>query len=298
MPEFLKYMHLERFGTAEVEGIEIGLTYVFPKLDGTNGQVWRDEHGKVQAGSRNRVLSYDADNAGFYKWVQDQECLRLYLDKHQNHTLYGEWLVPHSLKTYREDAWRKFYVFDVLDQTTGAFIHYENYKNGVDAFCIDYIAPIAQVKNGSTDHYLKCLDKNTYLIRDGEGVGEGVVIKNYNWQNKFGRVTWAKMVTNSFREEHAKAMGVAEIGGKIIEEKIVDEFVSVHLVKKVHAKIAIENDGWQSKFIGQLLVRVWHDIITEETFEIIKKHKNPRIDFSVMNRLCNARVKTIMPELF
>lgn len=298
MPEFLKYVHLERIGTNEVDGIEIGLTYVFPKLDGTNGQVWRDEVGKIQAGSRNRVLSADADNAGFFAWVQDQENIRLYLDAHPHHTLYGEWLVPHSLKTYRDDAWRRFYVFDVLDQTTGAFKHYENYKDGLEAFGVEYLAPIAQVRNGSTDHYLKCLDKNTYLIRDGEGVGEGVVIKNYNWQNKFGRVTWAKLVTNEFREKHTKAMGVPEIGGKILEEKIVDEFVSDHLVKKVHAKIATENDGWQSKFIGQLLGRVWHDLITEEMFEILKRHKNPKIDFSAMVRLCNARVKSIMPELF
>lgn len=298
MPEFLKYVHLERVGTNEVDGIEIGLTYVFPKLDGTNGQIWRDENGQIQAGSRNRVLSADADNAGFFAWVQDQENIRLYLDAHPHHTLYGEWLVPHSLKTYRDDAWRRFYVFDVLDQTTGAFKHYENYKDGLDAFGVEYLAPIAQVRNGSTDHYLKCLDKNTYLIRDGDGVGEGVVIKNYNWQNKFGRVTWAKLITNEFREKHAKAMGVAEIGGKILEEKIVDEFVSNHLVKKNHAKIATENDGWQSKFIGQLLGRVWHDLITEEMFEILKRHKNPKIDFAAMVRLCNARVKSIMPELF
>ena len=32
---FLKYMHLERYGNEEVDGIEQGTTYVFPKLDGT-----------------------------------------------------------------------------------------------------------------------------------------------------------------------------------------------------------------------------------------------------------------------
>lgn len=33
--EFLKYPHLERFGNVEVEGIEHGAVYVFPKIDGT-----------------------------------------------------------------------------------------------------------------------------------------------------------------------------------------------------------------------------------------------------------------------
>ena len=31
--EFRKYQHIERFGTDEVDGIEIGTTYVFPKID-------------------------------------------------------------------------------------------------------------------------------------------------------------------------------------------------------------------------------------------------------------------------
>ena len=69
MSEFIKYMHLERLGTTEVEGIEVGLTYVFPKLDGTNGSVWMVDDN-LMAGSRNRVLSAGSDNAGFYAWVQ------------------------------------------------------------------------------------------------------------------------------------------------------------------------------------------------------------------------------------
>lgn len=63
--EFLKYQHLERFGTTEVENIELGKTHVFPKIDGTNASVWLDKNGNIQAGSRKRHLSLDSDNAGF-----------------------------------------------------------------------------------------------------------------------------------------------------------------------------------------------------------------------------------------
>lgn len=297
MAEFTKYMHLERLGTTEVEGIEVGVTYVFPKLDGTNGQVWIVD-GELKAGSRNRELSSEADNAGFYAWVQQQDKLKAYLTKYPHHTLYGEWLVPHSLKTYRDDAWRRFYIFDVLDQSTGAFIHYENYNAGLYEHGLDYLAPLAQIRNGSLEHYLKCLDKNVFMLKDGEGVGEGIVIKNYSYQNKFGRVTWAKLITNAFKEEHHKAMGAPEIGGKIIEDTIVDEFVTDHLVRKVHAKIVNEEGDWQSKYIPKLLGMVWHDLITEEIWEIIKKYKNPRIDFGALNRLTLQKVKATLTEVF
>jgi len=294
---FTKYMHLERIGTDEVEGIEDGMTYVFPKLDGTNASVWLVD-GELQAGSRNRHLSIGADNAGFLNWALQQSNLIQYLQRNPSRVLYGEWLVPHSLKTYRDDAWRRFYVFDVFDKETGALIHYENYKDGLERHGIDYLAPIAQVRNGSLDHYLKALERNVYLIQDGKGIGEGIVIKNYEWQNKYGRVTWAKLVGNAFKEEHAKAMGAAEIGGKITEEKIVDEFVTSHLVDKVHAKIVLSESGWHSKFIPRLLGEVWHDLVSEEVWEIVKKHKNPRIDFAGLQRFCNMKVKELRKDLF
>lgn len=296
--EFTKYMHLERIGTSEVEGIEDGLTYVFPKLDGTNASVWLSEDGEVQAGSRNRHLSIGADNAGFLAWALEQSNIKKYLHRNPCHVLYGEWLVPHSLKTYRDDAWRRFYVFDVLDTSAGGLIHYENYKDGLERHGIDYLAPIAQVNNGSLEHYMKALERNTYLIKDGMGIGEGVVIKNYNWQNKYGRVTWAKLIGNAFREEHAKAMGVAELGGRVTEERIVDEFVTQHLVDKVHAKIVNAEGGWQSKFIPRLLGEVWHDLVTEEMWEIVKKHKNPKICFAGLQRFTNIKVKELRRDIF
>ena len=68
--EFHKYMHIERLGTDEVEGIEIGRVHVFPKIDGSNGSVWYDsDNGIIEAGSRNRVLTLDNDNQGFYEYI-------------------------------------------------------------------------------------------------------------------------------------------------------------------------------------------------------------------------------------
>ena len=96
--EFRKYQHIERFGTTEVEGIEIGTCYVFPKIDGTNSSVWLND-GVVCAGSRNRQLTLEKDNAGFYAAISKDERIKAYLEKHPTHRLFGEWLVPHSLKT-------------------------------------------------------------------------------------------------------------------------------------------------------------------------------------------------------
>lgn len=299
---FVKYMHLERYGNEEVDGIEQGTTYVFPKLDGTNAQLWTDAEGNLKAGSRNRQLTIENDNAGFLNaMIRHDKVLELF-EGFPELRLYGEWLVPHSLKTYREDAWRKFYIFDVYNVETGEIYHYDRYKEILDAYELDYLAPIAIVKNGNREHYEKCLDKNVFLIKDGMGVGEGIVIKNYEWQNKFGNTVWAKMITNGFKEIHHKEMGAPIIGGETIEEKIVDEYVDEHLINKVEAKIINEkatNEIFLDKRdIPELLQTVFYDLVNEELWNIIKKHKNPKIDFAYLQRLTITKIKETRKDIF
>jgi len=40
---FKKYQHIERYGNEEVEGIDLGDCYIFPKIDGTQAIVWKEE---------------------------------------------------------------------------------------------------------------------------------------------------------------------------------------------------------------------------------------------------------------
>lgn len=300
--QFKKYQHLERYGTDDVTDIELGEVLIFPKLDGTNASVWLDDEGNIKAGSRNRELSLEKDNAGFYEYILNNENIKNYLEAHPKHRLYGEWLVPHSLKSYREDAWRKFYVFDITidkEEESVEYIPYDIYKPLLEEYNLDFIIPIAKVVNGNYEVFLKSLDKNQFLIKDGAGVGEGVVIKNYNFYNKYKRQTWAKIVTTEFKELHNKAMGYNEIkAGKMIEEVIVDEYCTEAFIEKEFAKIVNENEGWTSKYIPMLLGRVFSELIKEETWNIIKKHKQPKIDFKTLNHLITQKVKITKREIF
>ena len=306
---FVKYQHLERFGTSEVDGIEMGTVYIFPKIDGTNASVWLAEDGTVQAGSRKRHLSVEDDNAGFCAWATNEPSIREYLLANPTHRLFGEWLVPHSLRTYREDAWRKFYVFDVATVKDTSelthegdsklrYLHYEVYRPGLEAFGIDYIPPIATATNSNKEQLTEQLKKNVFLIEDGKGVGEGIVIKNYAFVNRFNRQTWAKIVTSEFKEKHVKTMGAPELKGrKQVEAEIANEYVTTALCEKVYAKIENEG-GFTSRRIPQLLNTVFYDVVREDTWNYVKKHKMPTIDFSTLQKHVFAKVKERMPHLF
>lgn len=294
--EFNKYMHLERYGNLEVEGIEFGTCHIFPKLDGTNASVWKDLEGHVRAGSRNRNLSLEKDNAGFYGWVLENENLCNYLDDNPTHRLYGEWLVPHTLKSYREDAWRRFYIFDV--EVAGELIPYEEYLPLIQKHGLDFTPLLGKVTNGSEDNLRKFLPKNNFMLEDGTGQGEGIVIKRYDYRNRFGRTCFAKIVTNEFKDQHVVTMGGPEVECLPVESRIADKYVTKPLVDKVVAKMILENEGWTSKNIPQLLSTVFYDLIKEETWNFLKEYKNPTINFNRLRACVYAQVKELRNDLF
>jgi len=291
---FVKYQHIERLGTDEVDGITIGKCYVFPKIDGTNGSLWWDDG--LCAGSRNRQLSLDNDNQGFFNAVfhKDGNISNFFCDSLNEYlTLFCEWLVPHSLKTYRSDAWRKYYIFDVMDYD-GTYLHYDEYSKLLDKYDLEYIRPLAIIENPSTEKLLEFLESNHYLIEDGKGSGEGIVIKNYDYRNRYGRQTWAKMVRNEFKEKHNKEMGAPVVKMRMTEEDIVEKYLTGEMIKKTFAKIP----EWSSKKILLLLGTVYHDFVNEEIWQIIKDFKYPKIDFGALYQFTILKIKKTMPEIF
>lgn len=313
--EFKKYQHLERWGNTPVNGIELGgELLVFPKLDGTNASIWLDSDKKVCCGSRNRELSAEADNAGFYKWVHSegvvQEAIHKYLERYPAHRLFGEWLVPHSIKTYNETAWRRFYVFDVaIDKDeasiehetsdTMIYLHFDMWERAAEECRLLYIPPIARMKHPTYEQLIKVAKDATFCVETGKGSGEGIVIKNYGFKNRFGRTTFAKIVTNEFKEAQNKKFGTPVIGAKkMVEEEIVDKFVTKSLCEKELAKIENEPDGFTGKSIPKLLNTIYYSLITEEIWEILKKFKDPTINFKTLKHFTFTKVKQNLPQNF
>lgn len=125
------------------------------------------------------------------------------------------------------------------------------------------------------------------------------MIKNYDYKNKYGRQTWAKIVKTEFKEKNVLAMGLKPTDGSFqVEEAIASEFIDEVLVDKVYANIKNESGCWRSEFIPRLLNTVFYDLVREETWNFVKRHKQPKIDFKVLNRYAIQKIKQLKPELF
>lgn len=288
----------------DVEFIEQGKCYVFPKIDGTNGSVWLGDDGEVHVGGRRRELTLEKDNAGFFAYVQNNESIKDFLNHNPQYRLFGEWLVPHSLDTYRDDCWKRFYVFDVvfeLEDGSFAYVPYDVYKECLDAYNIDYIPPLAIIDRPTKDQLISYLEKNAFLIKDGCGVGEGVVIKNYEFRNPKGKVIWAKMVRSEFKEWHAKKMmnpNKPLRGRRTMEQQIVDKYVTVALCEKERAKLENVIGKGMKSIIPCLIYNVFECLVREEAWNFVVEFKNPTIDFKLLRHLCERKVKECCVDLF
>lgn len=328
MMEHRKYMHLEKLGNLEVSDILLGNVYVFPKLDGTNSVVWVDDGNEVSCGSRNRKLTLDNDNAGFMAYVKSDigMPIREAAGQFSNYYFYGEWLVPHTFKAYREDAWRKFWLFDIYDTECKQWLPYEECLNIAEYHDLDIITCSAIIDHPSEEQLANMLDTNTFLVQDNVGPGEGIVLKNYHFINRYGRVCWAKIVRNEFKDANKKLFGTRPTEGTLtVERRVVEKYVTEAFVTKERAKIenAIISESFgdiveygetlnnedarleflndrktRGKLIPRLIQTVFYELVREHAWDIVKEHKRPTVNFKQLEKLCTMAVKTHAKDLF
>ena len=258
--QFKKYQHIERLGTPA---------------------------------TRNRALTAGVDdNHGVRAHILADNRFKDYLAEYPTHRLYGEWLVPHTVRTYLGDAWKKFYVFDVMDGER--YLPYDEYKPACAVHGILTVPPIARLSNPTFGEVAAFQNDCRFLIKDGS-LGEGIVIKRYDFVNRFGETVWAKLV----RPAAKVAMKMQKpIDAESVEAAIVEKFLSPELVEKEYAKIISDTGYWEKKLIPKLLGVTWYTFINEETFNFLRHFKNPKIDFKLLNALVIRQIKAVKPELF
>lgn len=296
---YKKYQHIEKLGTSPVEGILKGVCHLFYKIDGTNSSVFLKEKNTLGFGGRKRELTIEKDNAGFVaSFLLNKEIYNKileYLTRYPERIIYGEWLIPVTIKRYNKDAWRRFYIFDIYDDETKSYIPYDEYKVDLDRLELDYVPKIVSLTNPTVEEILSYLDRTgDFLIT--EGAGEGMVIKNYDFINSEKERIWAKVLSEDFRNDK-KSYRNTNHQNKTehpVEHKIVTGFLTPEFVQKEKSKLIEETGSWNSKMISVLLNRVFIEFWKDNWELIFKKFKYPTIDFKSLKRLVDEFVKLVL----
>lgn len=286
--EFRKYNKIHRLGKEEVDGILDGVCHIQEKIDGANASIWIDEEGMIQCGSRNRHL-IDDDFNGFVSFVRNHPGIYEYFSWYPNSILYGEWLVKHTIN-YREDAYKKFYLFDIYDGFS--FLDPAEVIRASDCYKIERIPYIGVLNNPSIDQLKEFVGKSLFGDR-----GEGVVIKNMNFRNKFGDLCYAKLVSESFKEDNLLAFNDNDKHSEDYNERyFVNKYMTLGRVQKVIDKIQPEiNERLDMKHIPRVCNSAYHDMLTEEIWEASKKIQS--IKFNSLKNLAMKKAKQIYVDI-
>ena len=257
-----KFMDIVRYGHRDTHGVlnEGDYIAIMEKLDGANASFCLSEDGKeVLAFSRNRQLDEENDLRGFYWWVKENINPNSILS---GHIYFGEWLVKHKVD-YGINGGQQFYLFDVFSVEENeylpiSFVVREAYRIKLQLAPILYAGPYR-----GYDHLSQFVNRSALAEN-----GEGIVVKNYDYRDRYGKQLFIKLVTDKFVEiqpRHQNQPSGQE--GQYIKTFMTSARVEKLLLKLVDEGILDEQFGIEDMgtILRNLGTRVYDDILKEET---------------------------------
>lgn len=290
-----KYQHISRLTNDETEGLLDGDVIIQTKIDGANLSVAHTEEKGHIIASRNNAKSVGGKPENGFRGAVEY-CLGHsgLMSLSKQYILRGEWLVRHSMN-YPKEYMQHFYVFDVQRYEDHSYLHPDEYIPLLEKCDIKYIPVLARLTNPTMDELIKLAEGPDEF---GAEQKEGIVIKRYDFVNKYGRVQFAKLVNESFKIKNKLAFRPKNADDITI--KFASEVVSQHLVLKVIAKIKAENsnNNITIRQMPQILGLVWYDTFTEELWDFVKKNKVKEFNFYAAKKLVETATREIALAYF
>lgn len=292
MSEYIKYPKIHRLSKEEVEDYLLSPVVVQEKIDGANASIFLLD-GEVRCGTRTRMLPLDESFNGFQEWVREHEDKLLpALTTVSSLILYGEWLVKHTI-TYPDEAYRQFYLFDVYDKNLDYFWEQDAVSDLANTLGIK--TPQMFVKDA---RLVTTTELQEFVGKSFIGAnGEGVVVKNTNFRNRFGDTAYAKVVHEKFKESNAIVFGGNNKHSEAYNEMyIINKYCTLGRVQKIMQKLqSVTEKRLDMEHTSQVAGTCYHDMITEDIWEIIKKTKV--IDFQRLQRLAMKKYIQIYHDI-
>ena len=261
MTEQKKYHSVERYGKSNNEISARGKIVVWEKLDGANASFKR-EGDTIRTFSRNQELTGEDGLGGFRKWVLENIKVE---DLVEGYIYFGEWMNRHKIN-YGEHE-KKFFLYDVYDVEAEKYLGIDTILSESNHLNLT-LAPIFYTGEFVSEEHLQSFVGKSLLAPDG--IGEGVVVKDYNYFDKHGHQHFTKIVSKHFQEisgvKYKEMKSKPDIVTQFIENTVTNARIEKMLYKLVdegHLKedFAIEDMGTILKLLGN---SVFEDVMKEE----------------------------------
>lgn len=315
MPAYTKYTHVRRYGTEGTEGYLNGHIIVTPKVDGANCTVFFDDETKTaRIGGRNAVCVDRKDSSWLCEWFDKDEheapLLRKFVEDNPHLVIYGEWMggwvkdkFQGAIKDYDKEHLRTVRIFDVFDTAADAYMEDHEWREMIDTSYPElskyYVPILTEFDDPSEEQLWEVAENNMYMLGEANHAGEGIVLRNSAFRDKYGNYHIVKMVLSDWRQRANKQQRdkIAEdIEAAIVHEYMTDAEMG-KTVQKACAKFGDDDfDAASPKHMGFFTSVIFKDLLEENIMDMMKRFKKPTIDFGRLSGLATARGKEYLRE--
>lgn len=291
-----KYTDVVRLGHKSTVGVlnEGDNIIIQEKLDGANASFTLDELD-LKMYSRNTELSESKTLGGFYNFVKDSfENKKELLNP--NYIYFGEWLNPHKVKY--ENYEKHFFLFDIYSKSENKYLDFSVVKLEANNLGLNLIPVFYEGKYDSYEQLEKYVGSTALNAKIGDKVlGEGIVVKNVDYVDRFGNQMYVKLVVDEFVEVQKQKKSSDPNSYKSTDEyKLAESLVTKARVEKTIFKLRDEGliaDNLEKKDIGLIfkesINRVYADLIKEESDSI-----NSELDEKLFRKHTSSITKNII----
>lgn len=271
MKEIKKYTDVIRYGKASTRDvIQVGdIISITEKIDGANASFTYDVDNPLGVSCYSRRLPLTTDNTlrGFYGWV-NENIVPIKEKLNPRYRYIGEWLVSHKIQ-YQEDKYHQFYMFSIWDEETEQYLSDDIVISEAERLGLKTVEYFYRGEFISYEHMSSFIGKSN--MTKVPNMGEGIVVKNSNYFDNFGKQVFVKLVSEKFAEvQKQKLPKNPNINEK--EVAIIKSILTKPRVEKLMLKLVdeglmnkddfvIENMGKLLKLLGN---RVLEDMVKEE----------------------------------
>jgi hypothetical protein len=263
MVEQKKYQDITRLGHKTTLGVLNKGDHIViqEKIDGANAS-FRRVGNELVAFSRNHQLTPENTLGGFYEFVQE-----LNVSIGEGLIFFGEYSNPHKVK-YPEHQ-KKFFLFDIYDIESGKYLPWETVKQVGKDLGLNLVPVFYEGEYQSFEHLQSFVGKTELGGKLGDiDTGEGIVVKQVDYVDRFGNQKFVKLVTDAFREVQ-KQKAPKDPKKELTQEQVfVDQTVTEARVEKM-----------LYKFIDEGILDEHYGI---EDMGVILKNMNPRIQEDIL----------------
>jgi len=272
--KYMDVVRLDHKSTSEVLNIGDGII-IQEKLDGANASFTLN-NGVLEAFSRNTKLDDSNTLGGVYGFVMES-----FNDKKnflgEDYIYFGEWLTPHKVKY--EGFEKQFFLFDIYSKSKEQYLDFKEVEHEAITLGLNLIPVFYEGEYKSFEQLESYVGKTKLNGMIGEKIlGEGIVVKNVNYLDKFGKQLFVKLVVDEFREVKKQKKAKNPSDYKNTKEYIVAESLTTSArIEKIIYKLkdeSIIDCDIDKKHLGTIFkecnIRAWKDILKEESDSITK----------------------------